>query len=719
MSIITGEKLQEIADVSIITEDIHRFHSSVDTTSCNLCIFEGNSHNLVIRDDHNLDKVKRANIIFVYTHQLKSFFTKIYPRLSSPFILMSHNSDDGIDERFEPYLNEGKIFRWFGQNVAVMSNKLISLPIGVANSQWPHGQVDILKGVMGQNVRKEKLVYMNFNTRTNPGGRLPILNRFKDAPYITVAGNMGFRDYLQELARHVFCISPPGNGLDCHRIWECLYLGVIPVVLKNPNIRYYDDLPILLIDDWKEINPEFLEEKFQIFKSRSFNLEKLDLAYWKKMIYSQKGKLQTVQQVGNCQPILLSDSGQSEGQFPEVSSSGAIPYAKQTGSFLNRKHLIVEGWRFFPHSYAIVNQFQCLEMLKHKDLMLYHRDLPFLNPNWTPVTRLFNEDAELKLRTIPSPPEDLDGDVLFRIGYPYDFRKSPLSKTFVFGTSEWGVIYDRMLWGNIPLQEVLKDSDVGIIVPSNWSKCGFVRSGAEPDRITVIPHGVDPRIFKPAEDLERTVLREKFGWYNSFVFLNIGAMTGNKGIIILLKAFAEIATHYSDVKLVLKGMDSLYSSKKLLTDIKNRLSSSELDIIVPRVEYLGGTFSFADIACLYQAADCYVSPYLAEGFNMPALEGAACGLPVICTEGGPTDDFVTESFALRIKSELKEYMENGCINRLLLMPDIRHLITLMKEVIEDSAWRNNAHISGPVYVNQKFTWEHVTRQLLNTFFQPD
>jgi tetratricopeptide (TPR) repeat protein len=140
-------------------------------------------------------------------------------------------------------------------------------------------------------VRKEKWVYMNFNTRTNPGGRLPILNRFKDAPYITVAGNMGFRDYLQELARHVFCISPPGNGLDCHRIWECLYLGVIPVVLKNPNIRYYDDLPVLLIDDWKEINPEFLEEKFRIFKTRAFNLEKLDLAYWKKVVYSQKGKL--------------------------------------------------------------------------------------------------------------------------------------------------------------------------------------------------------------------------------------------------------------------------------------------------------------------------------------------------------------------------------------------------------------------------------------------
>ena len=719
MSIITGEKLQEIADISIITEDIHRFHSSVDTTSCDLCIFEGNSRNLVIRDGHNLDRVKRANIIFVYTHLLKSFFSQIYPRLSSPFILMSHNSDDGIDERFEQYLNEKKIFRWFGQNVGIMNDKLISLPIGVANSQWPHGQVDILKGVMGRNVRKEKLVYMNFNARTNPGGRLPILNRFKDAPYITVAGNMSFKDYLQELARHVFCISPPGNGLDCHRIWECLYLGVIPVVLKNPNIVCHDDLPILIIDDWEEINPEFLQEKFRNIKSRSFSLEKLDLAYWKKVIYGQKGRLQTVRPVENCQPILFSGSGRSEGQFLEVGSSGAIPHIKQPASSLNRKHLIVEGWRFFPHSYAIVNQFQCLEMRKHKGLMLYHRDLPFFGPNWSPVAGLFNEDAESKLRAIPIPPEDLDGDVLFRIGYPYDFRKSSSSKTFVFGTSEFGVIYERMLWGNIPLQKMLEDSDVGIIAPSNWSRYGFVRSGVEPERITVIPHGVDPRIFKPAEDLARTVLREKFGWDNSFVFLNIGAITGNKGIIILLKALAEMATYYPDVKLVLKGMDSLYNSKKFLIDIKNRLSSSELDIIVPRVEYIGGTFSFADIACLYQAADCYVSPYLAEGFNMPVLEAAACGLPVICTEGGPTDDFVTESFALRIKSELEESSENGRVSRVLLIPDNRHLVTLMKEVIEDSAWRDKACISGPVFVNKKFTWEHVTRQLLNTLFQPD
>ena len=403
-----------------------------------------------------------------------------------------------------------------------------------------------------------------------------------------------------------------------------------------------------------------------------------------------------------------------------IESSAEPPYLKRQGPYPNMRRLIVEGWRFIPHSYSIVNQFQCLEMLKRKDLMLYHRDLPFVNPKWTPVSGLFDEDTEFKLRTIPNPPEDLDGDVLFRIGYPYNFRKSPLSKTFVFGTSEYGVIYDRMLRGNIPLQEVLKNSDVGIIVPSNWSKCGFIRSGFEPDRITVIPHGVDTRIFKRAEDLERTVLREKFGWHNSFVFLNIGAMTSNKGITILLKAFAEVATHYSNVKLVLKGMDSLYGSRNFIAGIiKKQLSDSELDIILPRIEYIGGVSSFSDIAVLYQAADCYVSPYLAEGFNMPVLEAAACGLPIICTEGGPTDDFVAESFALRIKSELEERRENGRVNRALLIPDGGHLIMLMKKVIEDSAWRGKACISGPAFVNQKFTWEHVTRQLLNTFFSPN
>jgi glycosyltransferase involved in cell wall biosynthesis len=56
----------------------------------------------------------------------------------------------------------------------------------------------------------------------------------------------------------------------------------------------------------------------------------------------------------------------------------------------------------------------------------------------------------------------------------------------------------------------------------------------------------------------------------------------------------------------------------------------------------------AGMAELFQAADVFVSPYKAEGFNMPALEAAACGTLVVATKGGATDDFLRPEFSLPI-----------------------------------------------------------------------
>ena len=59
-----------------------------------------------------------------------------------------------------------------------------------------------------------------------------------------------------------------------------------------------------------------------------------------------------------------------------------------------------------------------------------------------------------------------------------------------------------------------------------------------------------------------------------------------------------------------------------------RMPDAEMDKITSKLIYVGDTLSFVQLAKLYQAADAYVSPYLAEGFNLPVLEAAACGLPV-------------------------------------------------------------------------------------------
>ena len=72
----------------------------------------------------------------------------------------------------------------------------------------------------------------------------------------------------------------------------------------------------------------------------------------------------------------------------------------------------------------------------------------------------------------------------------------------------------------------------------------------------------------------------------------------------------------------------------MLSRTLETLPVTEKQRMLVNLRYNGAPLSFREMALLYQAADVFVSPYRAEGFNIPALETAACGLPVICTRGG-------------------------------------------------------------------------------------
>ncbi len=80
--------------------------------------------------------------------------------------------------------------------------------------------------------------------------------------------------------QYSFVISPHGNGYDCHRTWEALILGCIVIVKKSGIDELYSDLPVLIINDWSDINLELLESTINIFKCKVFNYDKLLLKYW-------------------------------------------------------------------------------------------------------------------------------------------------------------------------------------------------------------------------------------------------------------------------------------------------------------------------------------------------------------------------------------------------------------------------------------------------------
>ena len=396
------------------------------------------------------------------------------------------------------------------------------------------------------------------------------------------------------------------------------------------------------------------------------------------------------------------------------SSSDPAPSGNCPEGESNRT-LLIEGWHFIPHSYAVVNQFQSLQLLQQPGLRLAHRDIPYFDPSWQPVDGLFPPADEAAIRNIPLATPDEQPDALLRIAYPYNYGPSPAKRTYVFGTAEYGCVPPHVYIGAQSLQQVMSETNITLITPSNWSRQGFIRSGADPGRVVVIPHGVDPELFHPLEHKQRELLRSQFGW-DGFTFLSLGAMTGNKGIALLLKAFINVAQRHPQTRLVLKGLNGLYDSKGRLKQLVGALTTDEMRILEPRLIWLENTLGFADMAQLYQAADAYVSPYLAEGFNMPVLEAAACGTLVICTRGGATDDFTTPEFTLQIDSRAQRLKQESGLFYHFRQPSFEHLLHQMYTAIDSPDICARARQAGPAFVTERFTWQQVTARLLATLF---
>ncbi len=386
-----------------------------------------------------------------------------------------------------------------------------------------------------------------------------------------------------------------------------------------------------------------------------------------------------------------------------------------------RLHLLVEGWRFLAHSYSIVNHQQCLELLKRSDVKLMHHDMPALPALGNTVHDMMGRDAEDRIESIPEFTQNDYADAVYRIGYPFDFGPSPFGVTLVFATCERGIVktIDVLTPSETrpgappemsrPFQQRIRDNNITIVTPSEWSKSGFVRSGVDPDRIVVVPHGVDPEVFHPLDADTRKRERQARGQDDLFVFFNVSAMTGNKNPGGVIRAFLEVAAKYPQARLVLKGMNRMYQSKMWIDYELVRLSPQERSLARRTIYYFGEAIAQRDQAMLYQLTDAYVSPYQSEGFNMPVLEAAACGLPVIVSAQGPTSEFVTPDFALPVDGKLGDHHHDGSI-----WFDASHesLVAQMERAITDHEWRRVANLSGPAHVHANYSWKVVVDKLL-------
>jgi hypothetical protein len=232
-----------------------------------------------------VDKLRDGDIIYTHTFYAKQLFDVI-GGIDKKLIVITHNSDANVD--FPPSDN---VVKWFSQNVNIIHPRVESIPIGLENNRWfkdIHKKEKMLAKLKEARTYKN-LVYMNHNISTNPAKRFRVYELLKDKPWVTV--DMGcngsqFDEYLDNIYNHKFVICPEGNGIDTHRIWECLYMGTIPIIEDNINNSFYKCfLPTTLIKDWAEVNEVFLQNDYNIIPHVDWNIEMLTFEYWKNKIH--------------------------------------------------------------------------------------------------------------------------------------------------------------------------------------------------------------------------------------------------------------------------------------------------------------------------------------------------------------------------------------------------------------------------------------------------
>jgi len=95
-------------------------------------------------------------------------------------------------------------------------------------------------------------------------------------------------EYFTQLPNYKFVISPEGNGVDCHRHYEALMAGCIPVVEHSEHIReVYGNCPILYTTDYSEITTEYLEKKYDEMIDIKYDFSKLFVSYYPQEIQTE------------------------------------------------------------------------------------------------------------------------------------------------------------------------------------------------------------------------------------------------------------------------------------------------------------------------------------------------------------------------------------------------------------------------------------------------
>lgn len=204
----------------------------------------------------NLLDLTDGDVIFCETELLKELEESVLGKLNNRIVLILGNSDHSNGPSIESIMKFKCITYVFAQNLEKHIEGVEVLPIGLENA-WRsnHGRVRKFKSGMNLDSPRISRIMWSFNVGNNVASRLSAKNFLTNSKVADFMGDLSAKRHRNALKRYKFVAAPPGNGLDTHRMWEAIYMGCIPIVIRTHMTMRFSELglPVLTVDSFEEV----------------------------------------------------------------------------------------------------------------------------------------------------------------------------------------------------------------------------------------------------------------------------------------------------------------------------------------------------------------------------------------------------------------------------------------------------------------------------------
>ena len=402
--------------------------------------------------------------------------------------------------------------------------------------------------------------------------------------------------------------------------------------------------------------------------------------------------------------------------------------------------VLFRGWFEIPHSYGLVNCFQIIHLFKNYSdkIDFYIEEMPYFRSEWNSSRKLvYKEEYNQIIRNFKKWNGE-EVDLIYSITYPYNMDMTIINEKkipkCVFYTSEFATLdpgFFSCTQSNFNSDNVIKEyvknnKELYMTSPSVWSSLGMEKYNLAKSKNRIITHGVDGTVFYKKVSSRESIRNFYKVKKDEILLMNIGAMTQNKGMFLILQTLNILVNHLGKThyKLLLKGTGDLYNSKSFLEIYFSELMKAGVldkermdNLLTNHIIFTDKTLSYEKINDLFNAADLYLSPYIAEGFNLTSLEALSAGTPVIVPITGSTKEYMEDifnnggkKFIYYVNSKVIDVGNEKKQNDIQIQ-DLLNCIVNNEKDIKNWSFREMEYDRMKQYINKKYSWDYVSELL--------